>query len=96
MKCNRDCFNCPYDDCIEDELELEDYRAEAEMERELLFSKTAAQKKAAARQKAYREANREKVAARQKAWYEANRENWARYMREYRRKKKQKEAAYGE
>lgn len=27
MRCNRDCFNCPYDDCIEDELELEDYRA---------------------------------------------------------------------
>lgn len=32
MRCNRDCFNCPYDDCIEDELELEDYRALAEGE----------------------------------------------------------------
>ena len=34
-------------------------------------------KKVAARQKAYREANREKIAARQKAWYEANREKIA-------------------
>lgn len=85
MKCNRDCFNCPFDDCIEDELELEDYRAEAEMERELLFPKTAAQKK---------------VAAQQKAWYEANREKYNRYMREYmreyKRRKREKEAAYGE
>ena len=77
MKCNRDCFNCVFEDCIEDELTLEDYKQEAELDKEILFPKTAKQKKIAAGQKAYREANREKIAAGQKAYYEANREKIA-------------------
>ena len=45
-------------------------------------------KKIAARQTAYREANREKIAAQQAAYYEANREKYKAYMREYMRKHK--------
>ena len=67
MKCNRDCFNCVFEDCIEDELTHEDYKQEAALEKEILFPKTAKEKKIAAGQKAYREANREKIAAGQKA-----------------------------
>ena len=51
----------------------------------------------AARQAAYREANREKIAARQAAYFKANREKWNAYQREYRRKRReeQKKAASG-
>ena len=77
MKCNRDCFNCVFDDCIEDELSHEDYKQEAALEKEILFPRTAKEKKIAAGQKAYYEANREKIAAGKKAYYEANREKIA-------------------
>ena len=30
--CNRDCFHCPYEDCINDELLLEDYQVEKEID----------------------------------------------------------------
>lgn len=39
MKCNRDCFNCPYEDCIEDELTAADYRELAEIDREIINPK---------------------------------------------------------
>ena len=50
-------------------------------------------RKAAASQKAYREANREKVAATQKAWYEANREKVAATQKAYREASREKVAA---
>ena len=51
-------------------------------------SLTGDKQKLAARQKAYREANREKLAARQKAYREANREKYNAYMREYMMKRR--------
>lgn len=33
--CDKDCFNCPHPDCINDKLEIEDYRALDEMEKDL-------------------------------------------------------------
>ena len=75
--CNKDCLHCPYPDCINDDLDYEDYKAAAELEREIILPRTAKQRKVAAQQKAYREANREKVAAQKKAYYEANREKVA-------------------
>ena len=99
--CNKDCFNCPYEDCINDEMDHEDYREAADRNRELFMTpekrKIAAGKKAyreanrekiAAGQKAYREANREKIAAGKKAYREANREAYNRYHREYARRKR--------
>ena len=64
--CNKDCLHCPYPDCINDELDYEDYKAAAELEREIILPRTAKQRKVATYQKAYYEANREKVAAQQK------------------------------
>ena len=72
--CNRDCFNCIYEDCIDGSMTHRDYQEQAAIEKELLFPKTAAEKKVAEYQKAYREANREKLAEYQKAYREANRE----------------------
>ena len=81
LKCNYDCFNCPYPDvpeeCLERSLTYNEYRQLAEIDSEILFPKTEAQRKVAAQRKAYREANKEKVAAQQKAWYEANKEKVA-------------------
>ena len=88
--CNKDCFHCPYPDCINDEMDHEDYVESAELDKELRSTpekrKVAAKQRAyyeanreklAAYQKSYREANRDKVAAQQKAWYEANRDKVA-------------------
>ena len=60
--CNRDCFNCPFPDCVLETLEAEDYRMQREAA-ELL--KTSEQKKIAAKQRAYREANRDEITAKQ-------------------------------
>ena len=91
--CNKDCLHCPYPDCINDDLDYEDYKAAAELEREIILPRTAKQRKVATYQKAYREANREKVAARKKAYYEANREKLATYQKAYREANREKVAA---
>ena len=68
--CNKDCFNCPFDDCINDEMDYEDYVESANRDKDL--RSTSKRRKVAAQKKAYREANRDKVAEYQKAYYEAN------------------------
>ena len=47
--CDRNCFQCPFPDCVVDEMSYDERKAYREANRE----------KVAARQKAYREANRE-------------------------------------
>lgn len=61
--CDHDCFNCKYDDCICDDMTLDDY-AEAR-DRDYDLTHTTKQKKIAAKQKAYYEANRDEIAAKQ-------------------------------
>ena len=92
--CNRDCFHCPYEDCINDELLLEDYQVEKEIDllsgaREYNTSEShrAAKKK-------YREENKEKVAAYSKKYREENKEKVAAYSKKYREENKEKAAAY--
>ena len=58
--CDRDCFNCPFPDCVLETLEAEDYRMQREAAEML---KTPEQKKIAAKQRAYYEANRDEIAA---------------------------------
>ena len=70
--CNKDCFNCQYPDCVLDELDAEDYRESSQRDR-ALKERTDKQRKAAAQQKAYREANRDEYNA---------------YMRNYRKRSK--------
>lgn len=72
-KCNKDCFNCPYPDCIEDELDAKDYDLARKVEREIILPKNKKENEIAAKQRAYREANRDEIAAKQRAYYEANR-----------------------
>ena len=91
--CNKDCFNCQYPDCVLDELDAEDYRESSQRDR-ALKERTDKQRKAAARQKAYYEANRDKVAARQKAYREANRDKVAAQQKAYREANRDKYNAY--
>ena len=71
VECNHDCLNCPYPDapeeCLEGPLSLDDYRELDWLDREIIRPKTERQKKASAKRRAYREANREEIAAKQKA-----------------------------
>ena len=91
--CNKDCFHCPYPDCVADDtMDLEDYREARE--RDLDLRRTPEQKKLAAKQKAYREANREEIAAYQKAYYEANREELSAYKKAYYEANREEIAAY--
>ena len=92
MKCNRDCFNCPFPDCVEDTLDAEDYRLARQIEREVILPKTKREKEIAAKQRAYYEANREEIAAKQRAYREANREKYNAYMRGYLRNRRKKNA----
>ncbi len=89
--CNKDCFNCPYPDCINDQMDHEDYIEASKRDKEL--RSTPKSKKLAAQKKAYREANREKVAAQQKAYREANREKVAAQQKAYREANREKVAA---
>ena len=59
--CDHDCFRCKFDDCICDDMTPDDY-AEAR-ERDFALTRTPEQKKIAAKQKAYYEANRDEIAA---------------------------------
>jgi DNA-binding transcriptional regulator YiaG len=75
MICNKDCFHCTFADCVYDGMDLDDYREAAERDRSLKDSeKSSRQRKIAAKQKAYYEANRDEIAAKQKAYREANRD----------------------
>ena len=85
--CDYDCFHCPYEDCINDEMRLEDYQVEKEIDllsgaREYNTSEShrSAQKK-------YYEENKEKVAAYSKKYYEENKEKWKEYNQKSRQKK---------
>ena len=57
--CDKDCLHCPFPDCINDEMDAEDWRQAREIE-EYVRPKTAAERAIAAKQREYREANRER------------------------------------
>ena len=71
IECNHNCLECPYPDvpeeCLEAALTWDEYKELDAIDKDIINPKTAKQKAVAARQKAYREANKDKVAARQKS-----------------------------
>ena len=58
--CDRDCFNCRFDDCICDEMTADDWK-EARSVDDFIKPKTEKEKSIAAYQKRYREENRESL-----------------------------------
>lgn len=85
--CNRDCFHCPYEDCINDELLLEDYQVEKEIDLLSGAREYKTPKAIRASNKKYYEENKEKVAAYSKKYYEENKEKWKEYNQKSRQKK---------
>lgn len=94
--CNKDCFNCPYDDCINDSMDLEDYREIRERDLDML--RTPEQKRRAAAQKAYYIAHKDDKAAYRKVYYEKRKDYYKDYRRAYRAANREmlkaKEASY--
>lgn len=70
VECNHDCLNCPYPDvpeeCLNAPLSYSDYKELEAIERDIINPKTARQRRVAAGNKAYYEANKERLSAKQK------------------------------
>lgn len=99
LSCNHDCFNCPYpdvpDECLSASLTYDEYKESDQLDSEIRYGrKTNKEKKIAARNKAYYEADKDKVAARNKAYYEANREKLVARNKAYRKANRDKVAAW--
>ena len=85
IECNHNCLECPYpdvpDECLEAALTWDEWQELDVIDKDIINPKTAKQKAVAARQKAYREANKDKVAAWKKAYYEANKDKVAAWQK---------------
>ena len=93
--CDRDCFNCHFDDCICDEMTAADWK-EARGIDDFIHTKTAKEKAIVAYQKRYREENRETIAAYQKRYYEENRETIAAHQKRYREENREALISFGD
>lgn len=71
IECNHNCLECPYpdvpDECLEAALTWDEWQELDAIDKDIINPKTAKQKKVAAWQKAYYEANKDKIAAWQKS-----------------------------
>ena len=94
--CNVDCFRCPFDDCINDELTYQDIKQSKEIDKAVVVvSDQLERKRKASREyycrnrekrreymRNYRESNREKINANRRKWYKEHRDERALYMKE--------------
>ena len=85
--CDYDCFHCPYEDCINDEMRHEDYQEGKKLELISGAKEYNTSESHRSAQKKYYEENKEKVAAAQKKYYEENKEKWKEYNQKSRQKK---------
>lgn len=86
--CNKDCFRCPFPDCINDRLEMEDYKALEEMDRKIFdtvrdsgkpnwYQRLSPEQRAEVlrqRKERYRQdpQMRQRMREKKRLWYEAN------------------------
>lgn len=99
MTCNRDCFNCPYPDCICDEESQDDIdaaerrdeaiqigwsSAEKELRRKREYRRTH-REQAIAASRAYYATHKEYVSKKHAEWYKANKERILAQQRAYRK-----------
>ena len=88
--CDYDCFHCPYEDCINDEMRHEDYQEGKKLELISGAKEYNTSESHRATQKKYYEENKEKVAAARKKYYEENKEKVAAAQKKYREENKEK------
>lgn len=85
MKCDLDCFNCQYSDCINDRLEYSDFVEVVEMDRQKALTK--------ARNDRYRATHKAELNAKSRAWNEAHKERVLETSRRWSQENKQRVAA---
>lgn len=93
MACGHDCFHCPYDDCIDDDITLEELkRIDPGLEAGGPVTLKQIDQKEWRRQydRTYRSANKEKISEQTKMYREKNREEINRRQKGYREKRKKK------
>lgn len=87
-KCNGDCFNCPYDDCIlhDGDIDTDDTK---ELDKELdLLNLVDSDKKE--KQMEYYQQNRDWLLAYYKQYYRENKEKYLEYAKRYRQRNKER------
>ncbi len=94
--CEKNCFECPFEDCIYDGVDAEDCRELSCIEREFIKPVALEDGEKEAYHKTYYKANREKILARNKAYREANKETIRIKKKIYREKNRDKRQAYYE
>ena len=91
--CNKDCFNCPFDDCINDEMDSEDYAEAAK--RDNLIKDTPERQRRLANQRSYYCSHREEILAYEREYRQKNRELIrAKSRHQYREKRKAQQKEY--
>lgn len=78
MRCNKDCFNCRYNDCKNNELDSSDVKRQDEFDYELKHHSTPQQLRDA---KLSYQRNRDKKLARNKEYYRTHRDKFREYDR---------------
>ncbi len=99
--CNIDCFNCEYEDCINDKLEIEDYLAGEKIDRDIIRDRSQKRKRklsklAIKRKKEYKDNNPENSRAYARAYYSVNRERYRKYRLENRDRKSAYDRKYSQ
>ena len=92
-QCDKNCFACPYEDCICDDLTYEDYKAEREIDLLTGAKEYKTSPNERARKKRYYEENKERIAATRREQRANNKEKISAYQRKYREENKEKVAA---
>ena len=92
-QCGKNCFACPYEDCICDDLTYEDYKAEREIDLLTGAKEYKTSPNERARKKRYYEENKERIAATRREQRANNKEKISAYQRKYREENKEKVAA---
>ena len=82
--CNFDCFNCKFKDCVNDRLDIDDFKSAEEMDKNIIEHRNEKKTRklsqyALIRKKEYWEENRENKKAYARAYYELNRERFVKY-----------------
>lgn len=99
--CDMDCFNCKYEDCINDKLEFEDYVLSSYIDNDIILRRNGKIPRkmseiAIKRKKEYKTENKQKEKAYAQAYYTLNRERFKKYRLENRERKSAYDRVYFE
>lgn len=88
--CDKNCFQCSYDDCIYDGLDQEDYQEEKQIDISLGLTKNKKSEAALKANRRYYQKNKEKILTRQKQYWTKNKSKIAEQQHRYYQDNKEK------